>query len=73
MSIEEDEYGIIEVEKKTQPIDIGRRKYLKTPMIICERTMYFVKLSKDGKTAISKYDAELRFRKTENGDWRCNR
>ena len=52
---------------------IGRQKYLKTPRIICERVIHWVKMSKDGKTAIDLWDAELRFRKTEDGEWRSNR
>ena len=57
---EEDEYGSIEVEEKTQTI-------------ACGRTMYFVKLSEDGKTAFSIFDTELQFRWTEHWGWRSNR
>jgi hypothetical protein len=59
IEVEEDKYGGIEVEEETQTI-------------VCGRTMYFVKLSKDGKTAFDKYDPELQFSWTAHWGWRSN-
>jgi len=72
-AVEAASYGAAIHRKGIRERSIGRRKYLKTPRITCEGIMYFVELSKDGKTAFSKYYAGLQFRKTKNGDWRSNR